>query len=177
MSSPTSCRNPLPIKSGSVARDFCCRSIPTPNTGSDMPAPYWPIVGPTATLVAYSSITCWRFVGSPQHGDTHSFPPLHGDGPQSARHCMLYGWGGRCRNLDSCGRCRNLDSRVYDYRPNITRAYSRATGFSRLEGDKFPVVFWKNPENSRCKINDLFTCKHIYYCQKVANTDSFLPTA
>src|SRR6218665_1652594 len=56
-----------------------------------MPAPYWPIVGPTATLVAYSSITCWRFVGSPQHGDTHSFPPLHGDGPQSARHCMLSG--------------------------------------------------------------------------------------
>jgi len=25
----------------------------------------------------------------------------------------------------------------------------RATGNSRLEGDKFPVLFWKNPENSR----------------------------
>src|SRR6218665_3049720 len=45
--------------------------------------------------------------------------------------------------------------------------------FSRFEGDKFPVVFWKNPENSRCKISDLFTCKHVYYCQKVVNTDSF----
>jgi len=53
----------------------------------------------------------------------------------------------------------------------------RATGISRFEGDKFPVVFWKNPENSRCKINDLFPCKHVYYCQKVANTYSFLPTA
>ena len=26
---------------------------------------------------------------------------------------------------------------------------SRITGNSRFEGDKFPVLFWKNPENSR----------------------------
>src|SRR6218665_197278 len=86
------CRNPLPIKSGSVARDSCCNSIPTPNTGSDMPALYWPITGPTASPVAYNSITCWRFVGSPQQGDTHSFPPLQGDGPQWARRCRLSGY-------------------------------------------------------------------------------------
>jgi len=37
----------------------------------------------------------------------------------------------------------------------------RATGNSRFEGDKFPVLFWKNPENSRLelvanKIGDTF---------------------
>src|SRR6218665_4078142 len=28
----------------------------------------------------------------------------------------------------------------------------RATGNSRFEGDKFPVIFWKNPENSRLEL-------------------------
>src|SRR6218665_689717 len=29
---------------------------------------------------------------------------------------------------------------------------SRATGNSRFEGEKFPVLFWKNPENSRLEL-------------------------
>jgi len=29
---------------------------------------------------------------------------------------------------------------------------SRATGNSSFEGDKFPVLFWKNPENSRLEL-------------------------
>jgi len=50
-------------------------------------------------------------------------------------------------------------------------------GNSRFEGDEFPVLFWKNPENSRLIFNDLFTSKHVHHCQKVAETDSFLSTA
>ena len=29
---------------------------------------------------------------------------------------------------------------------------TRATGNSRFEGDKFPVLFWKNPENSHLEL-------------------------
>jgi len=29
---------------------------------------------------------------------------------------------------------------------------TRATGNSRFEADKFPVLFWKNPENSRLEV-------------------------
>jgi len=48
---------------------------------------------------------------------------------------------------------------------------TRATGNSRFEGCKFRVLFWKNPENSRL---ELTTSKHVHYCQKVGETDSFL---
>jgi len=54
---------------------------------------------------------------------------------------------------------------------------ARDTGNSRFEGDKFPVLFWKIPENSRFKINDPFTRKRVHYCQKVVETGSFLSTA
>ena len=57
---------------------------------------------------------------------------------------------------------------------------TRATENFRFEGEKFPVLFWKNPENSRLQRNNdlgLFTSKHVHYCQKVADTDSFLSIA
>jgi len=48
---------------------------------------------------------------------------------------------------------------------------------------EFPFWRWQIPvpllEKSRkfpFRINDLFTRKHVYYCQKVVETDSFLPT-
>ena len=42
--------------------------------------------------------------------------------------------------------------------PDRTMLLTRATGFSRFEDDKFPVVFWKNPENSCCKIPTPAVC-------------------
>jgi len=34
----------------------------------------------------------------------------------------------------------------------MTRVTVKATGNSRFEGDKFPVFFWKIPENSRLEL-------------------------
>jgi len=49
---------------------------------------------------------------------------------------------------------------------------------------EFPFCRWQIPgpllEKSKqfpFRINDLFTCKHVHYCQKVTETDSFLSTA
>src|SRR6218665_2619058 len=48
----------------------------------------------------------------------------------------------KLRHLKSLSRCATASGSWMQL--------ARATGFSCNEGDKFPVVFWKNPENSRC---------------------------
>ena len=49
-------------------------------------------------------------------------------------------------------------------------------GNSRFEGDEFPVLFWKNPENFRLQLKTYLQA-NIHYCQKVVETGSFLSTA
>jgi len=55
--------------------------------------------------------------------------------------------------------------------------HSRAAGNSRFEGDKFPVLLWKKSRKFPLRINDLFTSKHVHYCQKVGEIDLFFSTA
>ena len=54
----------------------------------------------------------------------------------------------------------------------------RATRNSSFEGDKFPVLFWKNPENSRFELMTYLQANTLNIARKWPKLlKSFLPTA
>jgi len=50
--------------------------------------------------------------------------------------------------------------------PAVSSLRSRATGNSRFKVDKFPVLFWKNPENSRLELMTSLQANKFIFARK-----------